>query len=165
MDYTVQGVLQARILEWVAFPSSRGSSQPRNWTRVSCIAGRFFTKWAMREAGLDLGCILKREEQSTYWQVVLWGLRLWYKHLVAPLTEKNDSKVDVGKGLRTECMVWAWWRLKCWWNIHMDIGVKYLNTLDVSPHWKSKHGNHQQISCSQSHGNWWKRGLRTEPSA
>ena len=35
-----------RILEWVAYPFSRGSSQPRNWTRVSCIAGRFFTSWA-----------------------------------------------------------------------------------------------------------------------
>ena len=42
MDYTVLGVLQARILEWVAVPFSRGSSQPRNQTRVSCIAGRFF---------------------------------------------------------------------------------------------------------------------------
>ena len=39
-----------RILEWVAYPFSRVSSQPRNWTRVSCIAGRFFTSWATREA-------------------------------------------------------------------------------------------------------------------
>ena len=37
------GILQARMLEWVAMPSSRGFSQPRNRTRVSCIAGRFFT--------------------------------------------------------------------------------------------------------------------------
>ena len=36
-------------LEWVACPSSRGSSRPRNQTRVSCIAGRFFTNWAMRK--------------------------------------------------------------------------------------------------------------------
>ena len=35
-----------RILEWVAYPFSRGSSQPRNQTRVSCIAGRFFSNWA-----------------------------------------------------------------------------------------------------------------------
>ena len=39
-----------RILEWVAYPFSRGSSQPRNQTRVSCIAGGFSTKWAIREA-------------------------------------------------------------------------------------------------------------------
>ena len=43
MDYTVHGILQARILEWVAFPFSRGSSQPRDQTQVSHIAGRFFT--------------------------------------------------------------------------------------------------------------------------
>ena len=39
-----------RILEWVAYPFSRRSSQCRKRTRVSCIAGRFFTNWAMREA-------------------------------------------------------------------------------------------------------------------
>ena len=39
-----------RILEWVAYPFSSGSSWPRNWTGVSCIAGGFFTNWAMREA-------------------------------------------------------------------------------------------------------------------
>ena len=87
MDYTVHGILQARIMEWAAFPFPRGSSQPkdrtspalqadslpaepqgkpkntgvgnlslssrsswpRNQTGVSCIAGRFFTNWAIRE--------------------------------------------------------------------------------------------------------------------
>ena len=42
--------LQARILEWVGFSFCRGSSQPRDWTQVSCIAGRFFTSWATRKA-------------------------------------------------------------------------------------------------------------------
>ena len=42
MDYTVHGILHARILEWVAFPFSRGSSQSRDQTRVSHTAGRFF---------------------------------------------------------------------------------------------------------------------------
>ena len=52
MDYIciVHGILQARILEWVAFPFSRGSSQPRDGTQVSHIAGGFFTSWATREA-------------------------------------------------------------------------------------------------------------------
>ena len=45
MDYTVHGILQARILEWVVFSFSRGSSQPRDQTQVSWIAGRFFTSW------------------------------------------------------------------------------------------------------------------------
>ena len=56
MDYcslpgsSVHGILQARILEWVAVHSSRGSCEPRDRTQVSCIAGRFFTVWATREA-------------------------------------------------------------------------------------------------------------------
>ena len=50
MGYTVHGILQARILEWVAIPSSRGSSQPRDQTQVSHIAGGFFTISATREA-------------------------------------------------------------------------------------------------------------------
>ena len=48
----------ARILEWVAMPSSRGSSQPRNWTQeVSCIVGRLFIIWATRESHMILSLI------------------------------------------------------------------------------------------------------------
>ena len=50
MDYTAHGILQARILVWVAVPFSRGFSQARDWTQVSHVAGRFFTSWATREA-------------------------------------------------------------------------------------------------------------------
>ena len=49
-DCIVHGILQARTLEWVASPFSRGSSQPRDRTQVSHIAGGFFTSWAIREA-------------------------------------------------------------------------------------------------------------------
>ena len=49
MDYTVHGILYTRILEWVAFPFSRGSSQPRDQTQVSRIAGGFFTSWVTRD--------------------------------------------------------------------------------------------------------------------
>ena len=55
---SVHGILQARILEWVAIPFSRGSPQPRNQIRVSCIAGRFFTVWATREAPIEIKCII-----------------------------------------------------------------------------------------------------------
>ena len=55
MDYSppgssVHGILQARILEWGAIPFSRESSQPKDQTQVSHIAGGFFTVWATREA-------------------------------------------------------------------------------------------------------------------
>ena len=43
---SVHGIVQARVLEWVAILFSRGSSQPSNWTWLSLIAGRFFTIWA-----------------------------------------------------------------------------------------------------------------------
>ena len=48
MDYTVHGILQARILQWVAVPFSRASSQPRDRTQVSCIADKFFNSWATK---------------------------------------------------------------------------------------------------------------------
>ena len=55
MDYnppgsSIHGILQEGTLEWAAMPSSRGSSQSRDPTQVSCIAGRFFTVWAPKEA-------------------------------------------------------------------------------------------------------------------
>ena len=46
---SVHGILQARILKWVAIPFSRGSSWPRDWSRVYCIARRFFIVWVTRK--------------------------------------------------------------------------------------------------------------------
>ena len=63
---SVRGIFQARILEWVAISFSRGSSQPRNQTQVSCIAGRFFTNWAMRELQLCCTYIRIHAEMCTY---------------------------------------------------------------------------------------------------
>ena len=57
---SVRGILQARLLEWVAMPSSGRCSWPRDWTQascVSCIAGRFFTHWAAWEAPGLAACI------------------------------------------------------------------------------------------------------------
>ena len=46
----LSNIFQARILEWAAIPYFRGSSQPRDQTRISCIAGEFFTSWTTRES-------------------------------------------------------------------------------------------------------------------
>ena len=54
-DSSVHGIFQARVLEWVTISFSRGSSQPRDWTRVSSTTGRRFTVWATREAALQSG--------------------------------------------------------------------------------------------------------------
>ena len=62
---SVRGILQARILEWVAIPFCRGSLWPRYQTCISYIAGRFFTVWATREA-----CVI-----SCYLFVCLFGFK------------------------------------------------------------------------------------------
>ena len=55
---SVHGIFQARILEWVAISFFRGSSQPRDQTQVSCIAGRCFNLWVTREAQIyTLPCV------------------------------------------------------------------------------------------------------------
>ena len=64
MDYTVHGILQARILEWVDLPFSRVSSQPRDQTQVSRIARGVFISWAAREANSQL-----LEQKEGMWQI------------------------------------------------------------------------------------------------
>ena len=61
MDYTVHGILQARILEWVAAHFSRGSSQPRDQTQASHIPGGLFTSWTTRE---DLNVTVSHKQQN-----------------------------------------------------------------------------------------------------
>ena len=70
MDYMAHGILQARILEWVALPFSRGPSQTRDRIQVSHIAGGFFTSWATREAGSEKIQKLNKQEASvtSYWK-------------------------------------------------------------------------------------------------
>ena len=70
---SVLGIFQARVLEWVAISLSRGSSPPRGWTWVSCIAGGFSANWATREApffhdfsNLNLFVLMK-------WNEVKWS--------------------------------------------------------------------------------------------
>ena len=74
--FSVHGVLQARILVWGAIPFSRGSSRPRDWTWVSCIAGRFFTVWATREAQY---CQIS-EWKSEPGGIESWSGGIYYDH-------------------------------------------------------------------------------------
>ena len=62
---SVHGILQGRILEWVAISFYRGSSKPRDWTCVSCLASRFFIIWATRDAEInDCYCLKPFNPQS-----------------------------------------------------------------------------------------------------
>ena len=72
VNYTVHGILQARILEWGAILFSRGCSQLRDWTQVSRTAGGFFTSWATRVAHKGMsskGKFINTESKS----VAAWG--------------------------------------------------------------------------------------------
>ena len=66
-DSSVHAISHARVPEWVTIPFARGSSQPRNRTRVSYITGRFFTVWATREAW---GCRIQAEVNGEKWSDV-----------------------------------------------------------------------------------------------
>ena len=85
------GILQARIVEWVAMPSSRGSSQPRDQTQVSCIAGRFFTIGASREAQ---GLVGQDKETIILTVITIVGnvknSRVLANHLINPLIKGKD---------------------------------------------------------------------------
>ena len=108
MDYTVRGILQARILEWVAFPFSRGSSQPRDQTQVSRIAGRFFTNWAMREAQ-KCTCPTKPARKDSFKREKVMLMKINPQNL---LTQTNDQininsrqeEEELGANLRG----WVW---------------------------------------------------------
>ena len=70
---SVHGILQVRVLEWVAISFSRGSSRPRNWTQVSGIAGRCFTIWATSEAHLSLSVLLKSRGKKWNKKALQWN--------------------------------------------------------------------------------------------
>ena len=110
--------MEARILEWAAISFSRGSSWPRAWTWVSCIIGRFFTIWAMREVYF-LDCL--KNEFST-WFVLIGIQTRFILHLV------NDTEV------------WCFWQLRhlplacVFWIIaanHMFIWHRFCKTIII----------------------------------
>ena len=127
MDYTVHGLLQARILEWVAFPFSRGSSQPREWTQVSCIAGKFFTSWAAREAiwaylmgfcfvlipchqrinvsDLDIGGELTPGTKANSYVLTIFLIRIIWPYRSRKMPSFHSSPVTDGLPSRSFCII------------------------------------------------------------
>ena len=89
---SVHGVLQARILEWVAMPSSRGSSQPKDWTQVSCIKGRFFIIWATRESSSHVWMWELAHKEG--WVLKNWCFWTVEKTLESPLDCKEIKPVN-----------------------------------------------------------------------
>ena len=77
------GILQARILEWITYHFSRGSSQLRNWTRVSCFAGRFFTNWAIRESLIKGQSLANKEMFGKLWKNDQWWTMNIYNYRIS----------------------------------------------------------------------------------
>ena len=105
---SVHGILQMRILEWVAIPFSRISSWPGDQTQVSCLAGRFFTIWATREDSGTYHCLSLY--QSSNFSIVMCFLQ----NLKSPKVHWSSLFVEVyenwGKFSSTlEGMFWVAW--------------------------------------------------------
>ena len=101
-DFSVQGILQARILEWGAIPFSRGYSRPRDQTHVSCvsgIAGRFFTIWATREDLISCISLIflknvyrQRGGDLGYWNCFLGPQNRHFLHLLELISGRCTHK-------------------------------------------------------------------------
>ena len=110
MDYTVHGILPARILEWVAVPFSRGSSQPRDWIQVSHIAGGFFTSWATWESGYQIRTVFrarsKFKRMMCYFKTSVMGIPWWssgYSFVLSLLRERIQSLVRELSSCKLQC--------------------------------------------------------------
>ena len=103
MDYIVHGILQARILEWVDFPFSNGSSWPRNRTRVSCIAGglkcpKALCKYYTKNDSLPLwNSNSGRHLMYLSTSVVAWNDQVWSVLLQVCLIPKQTFKLSSEK--------------------------------------------------------------------
>ena len=116
---SAHGPLQARILEWVAIPFSRGSSWPWDQTRVSCIAGRVSTIWATREA-----FEVRVEFLSCIWLIVpvpfvekiiilLWIFLIYLPKLDGTCVLSEVSQKEKGK-YHTISLTWGIWNMHKW---------------------------------------------------
>ena len=109
---SLHGIFQERILEWVSCSFSRGSSWPRDWNQVSCIAGRLFTVWATRESlckeRLWLFPFLMKESRVQRCSVgcpssYLQGIAMWafFNLVLFPYIQNIKTWSSLGH--------WVWW--------------------------------------------------------
>ena len=119
MDHTFHWILQARILEWVAIPFSRRSSQSRDQSQISHIAGRFFTSWATREC---LVAKVKKKTTKNQTQILVGRVWIYYDSLRPPKWLYfclSQSSQGIKYFWRSETVVWG--VVKGRWMMHIDI--------------------------------------------
>ena len=124
---SVHGILQVRILEWVAIPSSRGSSHSKDQNPVSCTAGRFFTVWAPREVHV----ISLLEENKNQWQTMDFST----DKIVITIVLVNQNWDSGGLGINTEHSPG---------NIIHFYGIP---SVCFSRHSQMNNNNHEHLNC------------------
>ena len=131
VDYTVHGILQARTLEQVAFPFSRGFSQPRDWTQVSRIVGRFFTSWATKEAQTTGGSIQFRQPGSCIIEET-WNSCRWNWEALSFCAEVHFAK--------NQLINWIskWWILLMWVTFCLCCGALVYDRSSMNIGWRTK---------------------------
>ena len=114
-DSSVHGIFQARILEWVTIPFSRGSSWPRDWTCISWIGRRILYHWATWEVPSRLWCF--KISHFLQWWICLIGEIINWVSYHNEIREKREEKIKKGKICSGACnILWAqWWNpVSCW---------------------------------------------------
>ena len=119
--FSVHGILQARVLEWVAISFSRGSSKPRDRTQVSHIAGRRFNLWATRQVKDD-GKLQQPNSGRTRNNLDLPGMKVWVIYVIKNhnqqrclLSERGNTEYGVEECILNtscDCMTSS---NNCWW--------------------------------------------------
>ena len=104
---------QKSPMEWVAYPSSRGSPRPRNQTRVSCIAGGFFNSWATREAH---NICLQMVKTILYYKILPWFLKAQKYPPQCGLNRPQKGHLFIAQELRQEGRVslYSWSAASTW---------------------------------------------------
>ena len=98
---SVHGILQARTLKRVAIPFSRGSSQLRDWSQVSCIAGRFFTIWATRKGSVLVSNVMVGKDMLEKQDIPSW---FWTDSTVRRYTSLSSSESIYWSKVKSLCL-------------------------------------------------------------
>ena len=122
---SVHAILQARILEWVAIFSSRGSSQPRDQTHVSCIGWQILYYWATSEVHIKILSTLRKIQFNLFNMGLLWSIPTSWNSKLVFQAQDFQQVFFIGNNITAYCKIyqdlylelknmWNWLFLLCW---------------------------------------------------
>ena len=153
---SVHGILQARILEWVAISFSRGSSRPGDQTQVSCIAGGFFSSWAIREA-LTFSINNSIKFKNVYVHIVLKQCCFWVAKSSSTLCDPMDCSMP---GFPVPSHFPEFAQVHVHWigdaiQLSHPLSLSSPSAFNLSQH----HCLFQLVSCLHQVGKYWSFGI------